>query len=392
MSDDIPSSQPGHKDERIDTLQHTMHQMQHDLEAKFARLEALVLANRPPLLPTPNARSPGGAGDSSSTTPSHLPKPKLEAPKTDGSDPLRWLYKVQEYFAFYETPVAERLRCVTLMLEGPAADWFRWRMNGKLITGWLDFMEQFKLRFDPLHYVDYFGQLVKLRQRGSVLDYQTDFEKILQHVTGASEANLVSLFHSGLKSHLQHEIAILAPKTLADSFALARELEAKHNALLQVVPPRLGSWSVSNTSRVGNTRPGPTSPGTVSEDKPPLATPIRRLTRAEKLEKDAKGLCYNCDQRWTKGRKVIVVGACGCLSVMMTMHQTVRPLIPQRPMRNPFSPLTFLVCRATRRQPHGHFGLLAPLASAKFKFLSMGEVPIISFIRVLFRKRSCLLP
>ncbi|VFQ91342.1 unnamed protein product [Cuscuta campestris] len=108
------------------------------------------------------------------------------------------------------------------MLEGPAADWFRWRMNGRLITDYEDFVTKFKLRFDALHYVDYFGQLANLRQTGSVMDYQTSFEHVLQHVTGATKENLMSLFHAGLKPHLQHEIALLKPATLSDSFALAR--------------------------------------------------------------------------------------------------------------------------------------------------------------------------
>ncbi|VFQ87480.1 unnamed protein product [Cuscuta campestris] len=280
-AEDVITLSRDQRDDRIDDLQHTVHQMQHDLESKFARLEALVLVNRPPLLPPPTGQTPIGNnvhppfGESPSSSHGSLPKPKLDAPKTDGSDPLRWLYKVQEYFSFYETSHAERLRRVTLMLEGTAADWYRWRRKAKL------------------------------RQTGSVMEYQAEFECILQHVSGAPEANLVSLFHLGLKPHLLHKIVLLTPESLADSFALARELEAKHMALVQSVSPRQGS-SVSG----GLSKPSPATPFVwplssvpLTDAKPSFATPIRRLTRAEKLEKDAKGLCYNCDQRWTKGHR-----------------------------------------------------------------------------------------
>ncbi|VFQ59861.1 unnamed protein product [Cuscuta campestris] len=287
------NSSPHHdqRDERIDDLQHTMHQMQQDLESKFARWEALVLANRPPLLPHPIGNVGNHIPGESSLGPhGRLPKPKLDAPKTDGSHPLRWLYKVQEYFAFYDTPPTERLRCVTLMPEGTVADWYHWRRKGNMITSWEDFMTKFKLRFNPLHYVDYFGQLVKLRQ-SVVMEYQTEFERILQHLSGAPEANLVSLFHSGLKPYMHHEIALLAPESLADSFALAREPEAKHAALLLLVPPRHGSGFPGGLSKAAPVTPPPrptgSPPGT--DSKPALATPIRQLTRAEKLEKDAKG-------------------------------------------------------------------------------------------------------
>ncbi|VFR01345.1 unnamed protein product [Cuscuta campestris] len=234
-----PSTSP---EERMDALQNTMHQMQRDLESKFARLEALVLANRP-ILPTPPHGNFGGVHGRSPTsdaTPSGihggLPKPKLEAPKTDGTDPLRWLYKT------------------------------------------------------------------------SVMEYQTAFENVLQHVTDASESNLISVFHSGLKPHLQHEISLLAPETLSDSFALARELEAKHMALIRSVQSRGPSWPTSQPPRTTPAGQAPhgqptTLPAVATDPTKVFPTPIHRLTRAEKLEKDAKGLCYNCDQRWTKGHR-----------------------------------------------------------------------------------------
>ncbi|VFR00856.1 unnamed protein product [Cuscuta campestris] len=217
-----------------------------------------------------------------------MPKPKLEPPKSDGSEPLRWLYQVKEYFSYYETPPQECLRCVTMMLEGPAADWFRWRYNNGLIDGWEDFVEKFKLCFDPLHYVDYLGQLAWVRQVGGVMEYQAVFEKVLTHVTDVPEQHLQSLFHAGLKNHLQHEISLLKPATLSDSFALARELEAKHNAIVNR-PPAIST----------NTRESTAS------------TPVRLLTRTEKMEKDAKGLCYNCDKKWSRDQK------CGQFILMM---------------------------------------------------------------------------
>ncbi|VFQ87512.1 unnamed protein product [Cuscuta campestris] len=203
------------------------------LDAQYARVESLYLNPHNGQI---FHRRHTGSGEGSGA--SYTPKPKLESPKCDGSESLRWLYKVKEYFEFYDTPSSERLRCVALMLEGLAADWFHWRMKNKLIDGWDDFVHKFKLRFDPDHFVDYFRQLAKLRQRGSVIEYQEEFEKILQHVTGASEDILISLFHAGLKHHLQQEISLLKPESLSDSFTLARELEAKHTALLHSVHQR----------------------------------------------------------------------------------------------------------------------------------------------------------
>ncbi|VFR01306.1 unnamed protein product [Cuscuta campestris] len=40
-------------------------------------------------------------------------------------------------------------------LEKRALPWFNWRIRGGLINGWKDFVEKFKIRFAPLHALDY---------------------------------------------------------------------------------------------------------------------------------------------------------------------------------------------------------------------------------------------
>ncbi|VFQ87158.1 unnamed protein product [Cuscuta campestris] len=311
-----------------DSLRETVTQLQRDfetrltlqsskLDAQYNRVEALLIAGR-----TSNQhrghgdKNLGGEFHVDRGGSSYTPKPKLESPKCDGSEPLRWLYKVKEYFEFYDTPPDERLRCITLMLEGAAADWFRWRMENKLIDGWDDFVDKFKQRFDPNQYIDYFGQLAKLRQQGAVIDYQTAFEKVLQHVSGANEEILVSLFHAGLKHHLQQEIAMHKPQTLSESFALARELEAKHLALVNSVQQRSSYGTSGGIPRqpVQGLRAAPTEPLLPTPPKPPsVPHTIRRLSPAEKAAKDAKGLCYNCDQKWSRthkcGRFLLICGA-----------------------------------------------------------------------------------
>ncbi|KAL3641673.1 hypothetical protein CASFOL_012488 [Castilleja foliolosa] len=89
----------------------------------------------------------------------YMAGPRRNPPKSDGSEPLTWLYKTGKYFEFYGTSPDERLRLVASMLEGPAADWFRWRMSNGLIDDWDDFVRKFKQRFDPMYYVDYFDRL-----------------------------------------------------------------------------------------------------------------------------------------------------------------------------------------------------------------------------------------
>ncbi|VFQ93971.1 unnamed protein product [Cuscuta campestris] len=150
-----------------------------------------------------------------------------------------------------------------------------------------------------------------------VMEYQGAFEKLLTHVIDVLKPYVQSLFHAGLKKHLQHEISLLKPEMLSESFALARELEAKHQAIVHLVGLRSSSCcnnvnrnspsrAVTETSVGSVTKQTPAGSGvkTSLEGRESSTTHlIRRLTRAERLEKDAKGLCYNYDQKWHKGHK-----------------------------------------------------------------------------------------
>ncbi|KAL3649118.1 hypothetical protein CASFOL_005521 [Castilleja foliolosa] len=115
----------------VAAMTHKLHQMQRDNEARYSKLEA-ALATKQPALGTPQphgGRPPQPTNSITEGNPpyrnNHTPKLRLDAPTCDGSEPIRWLYKTQEYFDFYNTDPDERLKCIGLMLEGPAADWFQ---------------------------------------------------------------------------------------------------------------------------------------------------------------------------------------------------------------------------------------------------------------------------
>ncbi|KAJ0960420.1 hypothetical protein J5N97_001747 [Dioscorea zingiberensis] len=51
---------------------------------------------------------------------------KLEIPKFDGTDPDSWVFRIEEFFNFHETPANLRLRIVSFHLEGKASAWYKW--------------------------------------------------------------------------------------------------------------------------------------------------------------------------------------------------------------------------------------------------------------------------
>jgi hypothetical protein len=52
--------------------------------------------------------------------PLHRPHMKLEVPKFDGQDAIGWIFKINHFFEFHNTPEHDRLTIASFYMEGPA--------------------------------------------------------------------------------------------------------------------------------------------------------------------------------------------------------------------------------------------------------------------------------
>ncbi|GKD09480.1 hypothetical protein Tco_1189165, partial [Tanacetum coccineum] len=68
--------------------------------------------------------------------------------------------------------------------------------------------------------------LSKLLQIGTVAEYQSEFEILINRVTGISQSLLKSFYISGFKLTLQIELLRARPTTLGETFYLAGIIEA----------------------------------------------------------------------------------------------------------------------------------------------------------------------
>ncbi|GKF02419.1 hypothetical protein Tco_0029342 [Tanacetum coccineum] len=73
--------------------------------------------------------------------------------------------------------------------------------------------------------------LSKLLQRGTVAEYQNQFEILIKRVRGIFESLLTTIYISGLKVTLQIELLKARPTTLVEAFSLARMIEACFEAI-----------------------------------------------------------------------------------------------------------------------------------------------------------------
>lgn len=223
------------------------------------------------------------------------------------------VFRASKYFDFHGIPDAQRVRISGFTMEGKASDWYQWMKRNKLFTTWAAFLRQVELRFGTSRFEDYQGKLSKLMQTTSVTDYQTEFEHLMNKVTGISEAVLISMFVAGLKPHIRRGVQRAKPPSLMEAFAMAREYEAQYEDLqadlakerrLQqrwqprpVTPVATGHTTQATGLTAAATAPLTLPPTAAKTTSTPL--PIKRLSPQEIREKRAQGLCYNCDQRYT---------------------------------------------------------------------------------------------
>jgi hypothetical protein len=129
----------------------------------------------------------------------------------------------------------------------------------------------------------FFIQLVNLKQKGLVVEHIQQFQKLSLRLKNIPNDNLLDLFTGTLKDNIQHELCILEPTSLEMTFKLARRVEIKNMAM---ATKRFPSDTYKENNVPSSNLPKPT-----------------RLTPQPVDERRSKGLCFNCDRKYSKGHK-----------------------------------------------------------------------------------------
>ncbi|KAJ3697247.1 hypothetical protein LUZ61_000952 [Rhynchospora tenuis] len=245
--------------------------------------------------------------DATMTARDQHPKAKLPTPPADhklrlifprfaSGDPTDWLFNVEQYFQYYDTLPVDRLLIMSMHLDSPASRWYQGLLADHKIGSWEDFTAALQHRFGPSLFEDPVGQLSRVTQTGSVLDYQATFEDLASRVRGFSSHNLMSIFIAGLQPRLRRAVQTHRPIDLHDAFSLARLHEAQiadlsYNRLTQSRQP------IYNTSATKLS----TLEAPLVAPQPRL--PVKRLTADEMQQRRQEGLCFNCDEKFVRGHK-----------------------------------------------------------------------------------------
>ena len=128
---------------------------------------------------------------------------------------------------------------------------------------------------------NFFSQLANLQQTRLVKECIKKFQNLSLRVDTIIEDNLNDLLFGGLKDHIQHEVCMFFPSSINESFILACKVEEKF-LILRKQGANMTREKVYSTHYL----PQPTS-----------STPQKNE------EKREKGLCFNCDSKYSRGHK-----------------------------------------------------------------------------------------
>jgi hypothetical protein len=212
---------------------------------------------------------------------------KLDFPRFNGDeDPTMWICRAEQFFRFQGTLEGEKTALASFHLEGEAQMWFQILIREEREIGWPEFTAGLLTRFGPNQFYDPFGELTKLQHEGTVRGYQAKFESLLSKIGVLSQTRQVSCFISGLKEVLWADVITGKPTTLTSAIGLARLYEARQSAITR------SNQSEGRKAAIGSWQ---------SATQPFM--PIKRLTPKELKERQAKGLCFKCNDKYGPGHR-----------------------------------------------------------------------------------------
>ena len=207
-------------------------------------------------------------------------------------------------------------------MEGKALTWYYWLKDSSPVASWEEFLEVLRIRFGPTAFEDPVGAFTKLKQTGSVEEYQSTFEILSNKVHGVSEDFRISTFLSGLKDELKIIVTMFKPTTLAAAFGLARlqeeEVNRKYhpyktsstpnqsyttNLRIQPKPYNINPMTKFPATNTTLRLPAPQHARNNSPFPKRNPYPIKRISPNQMQERREKGLCYFCDERYQPGHK-----------------------------------------------------------------------------------------
>ena len=153
-------------------------------------------------------------------------------PTFDGSSnssAKSWVEKLDIYFQLNQMSETEAIKVATLHLDGEAQDWWFHglvTLRHSTVRTYVEFTRRVIERFDRRDPEQYFVELTRLKQTGSLETYIADFLRVSMMVLDLSTTRRIYMFAEGLAKPLRGLGKSTRPTTLHDAISRTWDLQA----------------------------------------------------------------------------------------------------------------------------------------------------------------------
>ena len=212
---------------------------------------------------------------------------------------------MREVFQFYEITLDQKINLATTYLNEVADSWYQgWVQDERMQGSWADFVEGLCERFGEKSMANIVEEFIKLKQEGTVVEYQAQFEELRSMVCpmqpGLTEQYLVSSFISGLREELRPMVKMMTPTFVRQAAEKARLQEVTLEAIFKkheipYKPSLLVGQYWSGSSRSLLTWPNQEAAKEPSNNNG---------TKGNLIEKRRQlGLCFRCGDNYSPGHQ-----------------------------------------------------------------------------------------
>ncbi|KAK8470062.1 hypothetical protein PHAVU_004G050550 [Phaseolus vulgaris] len=275
----------------METRKQSLEQFQQNTNETLEKLTAMFhkLVTDVQDIKEKDSDKPSGSGKGITISNEGKPYLKLHFPRFSGDDPTGWIFQAEQYFEFQNVADTDRVNLASFYLDGIALQWHRWFTTALLS------------RFGPTDYDDPSESLHRLKHITTVAAYIEAFERLSHRIDNLPESFLLGCFVGGLKEEIRLEVKLKKPRTMTDAMGLSRLVKEKLNLQRRVtLSTRVTSF---NSLSKGPHSAGILGPAPSQHLALPTSSPVRRLLGVEAKERQEKGLCYYCDDRYIPGHK-----------------------------------------------------------------------------------------
>lgn len=238
---------------------------------------------------------------------------RVELPSFSGDDTYGWLALAERYFRIGGYDERRKLEIVSIILAGDVLSWFNSEAQRSQFRSWNDFKERLIARFSRQKLRDPSQPFFAVTQTGTVAQYIHQFEDLSTQATGLTDTQREGIFMNGLKPAMREVVTMSKPVDLPEMIATAYQME--ESSLYKMVCRERANEGKS-TTRQWITKPYTStssntdwqqkqqqSRGEMNQEKSgsnKVQRPQLRLSESQIAEKKRLGLCFTCDDKWSR--------------------------------------------------------------------------------------------